>query len=351
MSKLHQLFYFSASTQFSNAGDALINRELLSLLRQYGELKVASAGAPASFLEEIRVKHDEIAFRGKWRLMASLLGSAILRGGCKHYLVLTPGDPPGGVSPGDIFRAALFPLLKLFGVRIIKIGASISRMDGLRLRLEAKLSRSMYFYGIRDAGSVSRARQYDFSSVEYCPDLAFNLPVNAKPSTQGQVLVSLREDNLDTEEIAQLHARVRALAETIGGSVCLESTTFISQVERDIEPMRRLSTIWRGSDAYARHASKIADLESAYSGTTFVVSNRLHVILLAASQGALPFCLAIGGKNRKITDLLHSVGLGGLIVDGGKPLMTLEQGRQELTRAFTEQRSLLHHVLAKELGI
>jgi len=351
MSTAHQYFYFSASTQFSNAGDALINRELLALLREHGTLLVATAGAPTAFLAEIQVREDEAAFKGKWGLMRSLIGRALFKSRDeRQYLVLTPGDPPGGISVGDFVRAMLFPLLKLTGVRIIKIGASVSRMDGRRLKLESWLSRWMHFYGIRDNGSVARAGKYQLKNFAYCPDLAFNHKVEAARSQNDSILVSLREDNLVPDEIGKLHARTREVVSALGGDGAIEKTSFISQVERDAEPMRALSAAWRGTSAHARHVAHIPDLEAHYAATRFVVSNRLHVILLAASKGAIPFCVPTTGKNRKITDLLESVGLGSLVLDHSGPLPDISVVQSAITQTFSEQRALLHDIIAREIG-
>ncbi len=350
MSDPRRNFYFSASTQYSNAGDALINRELLRLLRGYGSLEVASAGAPDSFLEEILVQPEEVVCHSKLRLMAKLiLRAASSWRSSRQYLVLTPGDPPGGIASGDLVRAVLFPLLWLLRVRIIKVGASVSRMDDRRLRLESWLSRFMHFYGIRDDGSVGRADRFGFSNHEYCPDLAFNLHMKEGGAGGRSTLISLREDNLNPTEVEQLHGRVRDLVFELADGSADADIGFISQVTRDDEPMKRLSHAWRGSEEYAFAINSISGLESAYSGARLVISNRLHVILLAASCGAMPVCVPTGNKNRKITDLLSSVGLGSLIATGSSLGTSPEVCRNQLANVFSRQRQYLHEVLSRRL--
>lgn len=345
------IFYYSASTQFSNAGDALINRELLSLLRLFGEMRIARAGAPDAFLEEIGARPGEVRHEKRSALMLEMIKRAIQgKASEQSYLVLTPGDPPGNISVGDLVRALLFPFLRLLGVRIVKIGASVSRMQSSRLRLEAFLSKFMYYYGLRDQGSIERARSFSFRNTEYCPDLAFNLvPVQAGESASA-LGISLRNDNLTEEEWHELRARCKSLVTSLAtGTGDDPKVAFVAQVERDAAGMRDLQREWSfpGSDFIQSHS--LRDLQDRYRELGIVISNRLHVILLAAASGSTPICLPTGTKNSKITQLLHSVGLAKLVVVSPSEMGDIAELRAAIQPAFEAQRRLLHSCLSSKL--
>jgi polysaccharide pyruvyl transferase WcaK-like protein len=52
-----------------------------------------------------------------------------------------------------------------------------------------------------------------------------------------------------------------------------------------------------------------------YSQVSFVFSNRLHVLLFALANGAIPFAIIDIKKNTKITGLFEDAGLKSLIIN------------------------------------
>ena len=54
------IIYYQTKTKFINTGDALINKALLSVLRNYGNLKCnCSKDIPESFIQELGIKESE----------------------------------------------------------------------------------------------------------------------------------------------------------------------------------------------------------------------------------------------------------------------------------------------------
>src|SRR5688572_9526835 len=96
-------FFFSPRTNYENAGDALINRELLRILRGYGEIHASRSGAPQRFLDEIRLDPKEIRYETRLGLWAAAFAAgtkARIRREQPPFMILAPGDPSGPIDAG-----------------------------------------------------------------------------------------------------------------------------------------------------------------------------------------------------------------------------------------------------------
>jgi hypothetical protein len=82
----------------------------------------------------------------------------------------------------------------------------------------------------------------------------------------------------------------------------------------------------------------VGRLAADYADVELVVSNRLHVLLIAAASGCLPVA-AVAREHHKIRDLFEAVGWGALIVDLDSPSLA-NQLAEVLDRA-PELRTLV----------
>lgn len=325
------VFFYSARTQASNAGDALINRELLRLLRARGEIRAISGGMPPSFLGEMGLAAEEMIGETNADLFKALFRQA-LRGGRKLYLVLTPGDIFGGASKDGIARGVVFPALRALGVRIIRIGASIGKFTPLRAKTEAWLSRCSYFLGLRDAISIAAAKSYGMKNVGAFPDLAFMLDYFPRRARAVQtVALCLRDDHSDAAGLQSLMASIDSLLAADGDLqvVC------VVQVERDASFMRTLTERYPSHRARFVQESRIDALLSIYDDVDIVVTNRLHSMLMAVSRGALPVALLDPEANRKIVGIMSDAGWTQFIHAPGDSLdLAAIIGREPETQAL-----------------
>lgn len=313
------LFFYSAKTQFSNAGDALINRELISLLRERGSIVAISGGAPAKFLAEIDLRENEVISGKEVQLILRALLNR-LKGNCV-YLIQTPGDigPGGGAGPA-IVRAVLVPMLAMFGIRIIHIGASLSETSGIKLALLAWRSSFMQHTGLRDRRSLDTATKWKFRNVNYFPDLAFN--VESFPQYQEymederpkglRLALSFRGDKFSLQ---QQDAILAVLQKSIAKLPLVSSVKVVVQVDMDLSFAHRIKGALARWDPELVHTLSIETLRGLYSMTDVVLTNRLHVLLLAGLSGAAPFAMVDAVRNKKIVGLLEGLGLEDLLCD------------------------------------
>lgn len=311
------IFFYSARTQASNAGDALINRELLRLLRAKGEIRAISGGMPPAFLHEMELAADEVIGANNIDLFKALFTQA-LHGGGQLYLVLTPGDIFGGASKDGIARGLVFPILRALGVRIIRIGASIGKFTPLRARTEAWLSRWSYFLGLRDAISIAAANGYGMKHIGPFPDLAFMLDRVARPARPiHTAALCLRDDHSNDADREKL---VRSIDSLLAADSALQVVCVV-QVERDESFMRRLTERYQASHRTRFvQESRIDALLALYDDVDIVITNRLHSMLMAVSRGALPVALLDHEANRKIVGIMSDAGWTRLIHAPGELL-------------------------------
>jgi hypothetical protein len=320
-------FFFSPRTNYENAGDALINRELLRILRGYGEVHASRSGAPQRFLDEIRLDRREIRYETRLALWAAAFAAGIkarIRREQPPFMILAPGDPSGPIDAGLLVRSTFFALLALAGVRLARLGVSFSRMSPARLRLEAITSRLYYFSGARDSRSLALAKRSGFANVFYFPDFAFALqPPESlwrKHDNILQIGISLREDNLGRDRRALTIERLEQLLAALKDEGRDFVIRFIAQVDGDRAFMKELCE--RFGDRYDctfAAEQKLPHLADIYRSVDVIISNRLHGLLFAGAQGAVPLGLLIPECNQKIIAILEDIGLDQYWIDVEAP--------------------------------
>ncbi|MFQ8431381.1 polysaccharide pyruvyl transferase family protein [Amaricoccus sp. W119] len=362
-SRMAARFFYSAKTQYFNAGDALINRELLRLLRARGTVEIARCDAPEEYLSQLALGSGEARHGGRPGLIAAAFGAGLRYrlglDGRRPYLALTPGDPFWGFGAGTILTGLSMVALSIAGVRPIRLGVSFARRDPARLRWEAWMSRWGHALGLRDAASLEITRRAGFARVSYFPDLALTLPVRPRAPRPAEaplrIAVSCRLDKLGREEASLLRARLADILAHLSAAGPV-SVAFVSQVRGDGARMNA-----DFEDIAARYKAEVIEsidldaLALVYRDTDLVLSNRLHSLLYAAAQGCLPLGLLSPAHDYKISGLLDTAGLADFweSLDARSPgfdLARLEAGRPAIRRAFETGAATATAALADLLG-
>lgn len=356
-------FFYSARTQYFNAGDALINRELLRHLRAHGSIEIAGCGAPGEYLAQLDLDAGEVAHRGRIGLIAAAFAAGLrYRLGldrARPYLALTPGDPFWGFGVETVVSGLSTVALSIAGVRSIRLGVSFARRDRARLRWEAWMSRWSHALGLRDAASLDITRRAGFANVSYFPDLALTLPVHPRTARPAQapfrVAISCRLDKLGEEEASRLRARLSAILAQLSETRPI-TLAFVSQVRGDGARMKAdFEDIATGYDAEIIEDIDLLRLGEVYRETDLALSNRLHCLLYAAAQGCLPMGLLSPTHDYKISGLLDTAGLDAfwesLDADGLRFDPTrLETARPAIRRAFETGAAAAKAALEEILG-
>lgn len=298
------VFYFPIRHQFENLGDVLIVRGVLDALREHGSVRVVAPDTPPSLVGLLALRPEEMAERSDWlKGLAGLSG----RGRGRRVMVLKPGAV---VNPrtGKERLKALTRLASLAGVRVLGAGGAQFGYSASGLRtpwrqIEMAKVRLLTVARPRDERTVADLRL----AVPAAPDaivLCRDVPPPGPATGRTRLVVSLRDgEGVDDGNIEALGRALRATADAAGLEL-----TLVTQVRRDHPVNERIAAaaqaddllVWDDDDVETRQPIYVA-----YQQAAAVVSNRLHVLLVAWRSGA-PVVAVVGDEGSKIPGALAS---------------------------------------------
>ncbi|WP_157096444.1 glycosyltransferase [Microbacterium arborescens] len=269
-------FFINPSGQRDNIGDSVLRRPYIEALRSVGRVHVLVGGDEqyASGLGLSSADHVYTS-RRSWLLSALRHGLS----GRLHY-AMNAGEI---VLRGDFIRTSVWQLpimlvARCGGGRVVAWG--IARRAGRQpalplLRLSLALCTSVYW---RDQTSALGA------SEVVMPDWAFSASeLTSSDADRSRLVVSFRSDRpaLSDEQVDAL----RSYADREGLVL-----TVATQVRRDEESGRALAVRldaelmeWPPASSHAEQERRVREL---YRSAAMVVSDRIHVLILAAMEGA-----------------------------------------------------------------
>jgi Polysaccharide pyruvyl transferase len=339
MNDVKPLIFFHVHTQYENLGDMVINRNLLFLLREHGEVIVNDKDTPDYFLNDLGVTKSELfsnSYQGRFFLQ--LLFTAIKVGRKRQIYLFTPPGHKLSRSGDSKFKPLALSLvtviLTIFGVRVCEVGVSIGSFSWAKKLGERIKSGFMHFYGVRDRLSREIGGNYGIKNLSLVTDLSLAYPLILPHNKQyfvkelsdyvdenlkglGEYLViSFRVDTTDP--------KTRNYAEKLTNYI-IEVTKRLKlpivlcyQVTRDRDYMFELSEKLSALGHTVKLLDKQLDLATAeivYSRSSYVLSNRLHVLLFAALVDAFPVAIINPADNKKISALFSDAGISELILD------------------------------------
>ncbi len=312
--------FLSLKTQFGNVGDALINRELIGLLHAHGAVCVDTSGTPRWYVDGLALAPGTRRVDGHVRLLAALLRARLERR--RAFFFFVPGGFSGELTRRQFVRRTLLlaplALLRAIGVRICHVGVSyeaIGARHAAYLRLKQRL---MHAFFVRDSRSAALLQRLGVHPSGVLPDLAFNLVAAAAGGSRGasprRVEFSFRTDQ-HAAQFDRIDAAVRAVLDRLPADVDRGVTV---QVTHDALGMRRLAErigAERGTEfAVFTETRSVELLLAHYRAADLVVSNRLHVLLLAAAAGCR-IVACVDPHNAKIVGLFESLGRTDVLLD------------------------------------
>lgn len=296
--------FVSARGQVDNLGDSVLRRGLLRALRPAGDLTVNVVGMPAGYLTGLEVGPGDrlVADAAQW---GPTLTRGLLRGGFYAY---NAGETYAD-SAYTRHCLATLPLLlagRLRGGRSVHTGFGLRSPHpvwgrALRVGLAACDEVTWRDAPSRDAIGVGGIAP-DWAYAEGSPTAEVE---RASDATGRDVLaVSLRFDRPLPED--SWFEAVRETARSRGLSIVA-----LPQVGRDGERAELLARElggdalgWDGVD----HAAREQVVRSVLRRSSFVVSDRLHALVLGHTEGALPVGFGTAGVD-KLTRTLATVGV------------------------------------------
>jgi polysaccharide pyruvyl transferase WcaK-like protein len=328
---MQNIIFFKPARQVENTGDLLINKVAIDLLTKHGDVVVDNTSSPEWFVNELReTKGVEILTKYStnplWLfLIKALLGRAA-SGKQKRYFLFYP---PGHVSkrgPRNAVSSTLdlgkIWLLNKLGCKISTVGFTSGPFDGLNALLERSRSKCHHYYGVRDYQSLALTNDLKFKNVHYFPDFAWAFsPKETSPNAEkkNNLVISFRSNKYGSTHNKEYLKPILANLQALVRSQNFKNfkVTCVYQVEYDRQPAIELKDELSKFCDVDIVDKKLALDEAAeiYSNASYVISNRLHVLLLALQCGATPLPLVHKSDNRKITSIFEDNGLGNLILN------------------------------------
>lgn len=324
--------YYQTKTLFSNTGDVLINRSLITTLRTYGIIRANCASSiPPTFIEALGVRQEEkIEAKSEWAFLSHILKAAVA--GNRVYIVSGLGHISGGGvkrMARNITACLLFMIYRLLRVNIVRIGFSIGGITkGLALT-EFLRGCLVSDYYVRDTQSLSLCHSIGIKKAKLCPDMSWLYEGNGRRSynlTIGggkqNVLLNFRNRKWESRTLGgdddPLTKQILGILDCMRKK--MDFTIIIAyQVAADYHYSQYLAQLL-GEMYEVEFVKGQMDLDGAealYGRTTYVISNRLHSLLLCYKYGALPIGLVDRNENMKIVSTFKDCGLGNLLINIG----------------------------------
>lgn len=326
---MNHIFY-QTKTYFSNTGDALINRALIEALREYGVLHAnCSSSVPDEFLQALGIRAEERAIAdSELAFIKSVLLCSLrsIQRGDQVYIFSGPGDMYGGglrLVIRNLASALVFPIFRIFGVRIVRIGRSVGPISKLMAVSEWIRGLFLSHYYVRDTRSLQRCKDIGIKKVKMCPDLSwiYDMEHVASINRTNTVMVNLRNAIFDDVHDAFIEATIRkcedVLAEISNHLNGQMKVTVAYQIAEDAGFSKlvyeRLKSTY--DVTYIDHQMRLDELETYYGAVDYHISNRMHSLLAGYKYGSLPIALIDTRNHMKIAATFEDCGLHELMVD------------------------------------
>ena len=334
--------YFNPATQYENTGDLLIMTSLLNQIRKHGDLIIDDFNKPKWFIESLRKDEDILLSEiSKDNFFLTLIKNKLLNKreakNTTQYLLLAPGHVSkksnNGLLTAFKFSIKLW-ILNLIGIKIIRTGFSIGPFSKAHAILESWNSKQHHYYAIRDKSSLELATRLKFKDPKLSPDLAWAFtPVKeylTKQNSNEYIVLSFRSNSYgSTHDSNYILPIAEKVAEILLSDEFRNVEIVIAyQVLYDKEPSHQLYKELSNKGLKVRLLDRkllIDDAVKLYSGAKFVLSNRLHVLLLAFQANTIAFPFIKKTDNNKIISIYNDNNLNYLIIDTNDNLNSIKE--------------------------
>lgn len=349
-------FIFNIVTAFNNRGDLLINRALITKLREIGHIAVVTKEIPEPFLSKLGLSEQEM-YGSFWQCFKKNFGRRTL------VKVGIPGHNFGKPSANlqsylELIFTALFKLI--LRVDFIRVGTSVGHLEKSAIQVERLKAKFYKIYGVRDNFSYNT---FAPSKISYFPDLAFlsndlKLDNQKTKSLQEEpyIFLSFRPSFPDAKiSYDYIDAVIKKLLVFIKErDENLIKVAF--QVPEDHTPCLAISKAVSTLDGKrVEFINETLELDASIDiirNANLVISNRLHVLLPALMSGVSHVSLTDLRSHRKLVALYETIGANFVLhdINSVEPLnissenesntllslanVQINIAEQELTKAF-----------------
>ena len=288
MGSPRKAIYVPGVGQYDNIGDLILRRQLLDWLRPNGRLFIYVGRSPSGYDDGLGLNGEDKVFRSFARWYLSALFDA-LKGNSAY--VFKPGEIQLTLK-GMKEHVGMLPVVIATRLRrgpVIRVGAGTRNFSSFARLLMSPSLRLATFTRWRDR---STARYLGTGDV--MPDLAFGegsleFADEGASRQRDTLVVSMRSDREYPSDVWLESVRIFAQENQL-------KIVAITQVLRDDEKSASLAQAlggtvvgWDGTE----HSLQEERLREIYRHTAIVVSDRLHVLISAFTEGAVPAALQV----------------------------------------------------------
>nr|WP_168209122.1 polysaccharide pyruvyl transferase family protein [Agromyces intestinalis] len=307
--------YASAMGQVDNVGDTVLRRGFLDALRRVGPLHVYVGARDDDHLSGLGLHDGDRLYRtsAEWR---GRLSKALTAERSLYAFDTGETEVQRAFAMRYLRLAPLLVAARLRGGAAAHVGVGVREPTAWRVPISAVL-RLCQVVTWRDEPS---RRMMGVGGVS--PDWAFALGapedvlLAAPDDADRRTLAIAVRASLSHAERDRPDARWIAAIGTLADELGLEPVV-VAQIERDgplaeelADALGAEAVVWDGPN----HAKQEARLRAVYRGSRAVVSDRLHALVIAATEGAVPIGLA-NGDDDKVVRTLAAAGITGTSVD------------------------------------
>lgn len=265
--------------QYDNLGDALLRRAMVDALAGVGPLHVYVGAAPADYVAALRLPASSHVYRSRLRWIAATAAHMV-----------RPGRSVFLGNPGEISSSRTELALGTVSAALMTLGR-LSGNPGYRTGVGARDRRRPWSLGHEWAHRVATRRVWrdDVSRAMYgdgivAPDWAFALAPHDARAPRDLVVLSYRGD------MPRPTATALSTVRDWSRSRHLELVV-ISMVGRDVDENERTAAELGIRHIHAQNGG-LEEAErvtrDAFARAQIVLSNRIHVLIVGAVDGATP---------------------------------------------------------------
>ncbi|MGO4770116.1 polysaccharide pyruvyl transferase family protein [Flavobacterium sp. W22_SRS_FK3] len=341
-------FFYSLNTQFENTGDLLINKALINLLSSKGVVYIEDANKPQDFIDQLLDKNVvQLSTVSTKSNVIDYLDERLTDKKRKdsYFLILVPGDL-SKVGIKMAIKSSLYALKRLIplkkrGAKVLRLGVSLGNFDFFNGYVESFNSWIYFYYAVRDKKSLKIAENYNFSNLNYFPDLAWTYCWKDKPKIASKkkdyVVLSFRSNASGKyHDTAYIEKITKSLKDILLNSDLKDYKIYVSyQVEYDRSASEYIFNYFK-DEFDIEFIDKNLNIEEApdlYFNAKIVITNRLHVFMLALLTDTLAIPVIDKIDNKKIWNILEDNDLEGLVLDRQLPS---EKNIERLNKIFNE---------------
>lgn len=296
--------FVSVIGQEDNVGDSLLRRGLMNALRHSDiQLHVLIGSNSESYCSALGLRPDDVLYRSRGDWIRSL---KVNRGRGATTYVSNAGEVQLTNGLKYLGRAQIVALARVRANRGHLVHAGVGVRSPEQPSVLARWNVLRFF----DLVSWRDQESRDYAGIgEVLPDWAFALgsSVDEWINERRHVAISLRGDR-PAPGPGWIEA-VRSLSQTWNLSPIV-----LSQVQRDNSRASELaaelacsSILWGGES----HTDWESRVRRVYGASDVVISDRLHSLIIGATEGAVPVGL-VPGSPSKVSRTMSVVGLGDL---------------------------------------